>query len=120
MRAHVTAELLKGIEPLFQREFDPRITLGQLNRLHMATWGAKNHANFMNKGFMFDVNGHHLKGKVLITLAWDDTYNVTLIKEIRIDRKKAYEIGETFKNVYCDELSNLIDKKVEYIEDYTH
>jgi hypothetical protein len=105
------AEKLKALEQYLQRQFDPNETLRQLSRLHMATWGAHNLVNLQNKGLMISVNGHHHKGKVLISLAWDDTYIVTLINTQN-------NVKESFENIYCDELSNFIDEKVERIADY--
>jgi hypothetical protein len=105
------ADKLKALEQYLQREFDLNQTLRQMNRLHMSTWGTHNLVNIQNKGLMFTVNGHHHKGKVLITLAWDDTYIVTLLNTQN-------NVKESFSNIYCDELSNLIDEKVEKIKEY--
>jgi hypothetical protein len=104
---------LKALEQYLQREFDVNDTLKllKLHSLYLATWGAHNYVNVQNKGLMFSVQGHHHKGKVLVSLKWDDTYIVTLINTQN-------NVKESFENIYCDELADFIDRKVERIADY--
>jgi hypothetical protein len=75
------------------------------------SWGAKNFINLANKGLIFKVNGNHHKGYVLITLGWNDTYNVYIISTHG-------NIVNEYKEVYCDMLVEVIDNRIEYIEDY--
>jgi hypothetical protein len=98
---------------LLQREFDPRETLLllKLNQPRFMSWGVHNLVYLQNKALLFSVNGHHHKGKILITLAWDDTYSVTLINTKN-------NIKETFTEIYCDDLAEFIDHKIEYIPLY--
>jgi hypothetical protein len=103
-------EVLKSVG---ERSFNPQETMQWLtmNRLWLMTWGARNFTRYEDKALFFNVSGHHHKGIVLITLAWDDTYTVRLLSTQWNEKAK-------FENVYCDELASLIDEKVERIEDY--
>ena len=103
-------EVLKSVE---ERSFDPQETMQWLkaNPLWLMTWAARDFTRFEDKALFFKVSGHHHKGIVLITLAWDDTYTVRLLSTQWNEKAK-------FENVYCDELASLIDEKVERIEDY--
>ena len=62
---------------------------------------------------MFKVQGFLFKGMVRVILAWDDTYTVQLLK------KEGGElvVKDERKNVYFDELTDIIDRKVEYCGD---
>lgn len=96
------------------RDFNQEETLQllRLNRLWLMTWAARNFTRFENKALFFTVSGHHHKGIVLITLAYDDTYTVTLLSSQWNEKAK-------FENIYFDELAELIDVKVERIGAYT-
>ena len=96
-----------------ERSFDPRETMQWLtrNKLWVMTWAARNFTNFENKALFFNVSGHHHKGIVLITLAWNDTYTVRLLSTQWNEKAK-------FENVYCDQLAELVDTKVERIKKY--
>jgi len=65
-------------------------------------------------GLMFYVRGHHHKGHVLITLAYDDTYTITLghVKKGTIKPKKQV-LG-----VHFDEMTGVIDALVERVDSY--
>jgi hypothetical protein len=96
-----------------ERDFNPTETMQWLtvNKLWLMTWAARNFTRFEDKALFFTVSGHLHKGIVLITLAWDDTYTVRLLSSQWNEKAK-------FENVYCDELAELIDTKVERIKDY--
>jgi hypothetical protein len=96
-----------------ERDFNPQETMQWLkaNPLWLMTWAARDFTRFEDKALFFKVSGHHHKGIVLITLAWDDTYTVRLLSTQWNEKAK-------FENVYCDELASLIDEKVERIADY--
>ncbi|MEW5675538.1 hypothetical protein ABGT15_04435 [Flavobacterium enshiense] len=104
----------ENIESLLKRDFDINETVNQLkfpNINVFFSWGVERLINYQNKGLLMLVNGHHHKGWVLITLAWNDTYSYYLLegnKTIKVERHE----------VYCDELQYRIDQDVEYIEDY--
>lgn len=103
-------EVLKSVG---ERGFDPRETMQWLKvqPIWLMSWGARNFTRFEDKALFFTVSGHHHKGIVLITLAWDDTYTVRLLSSQWNEKAK-------FENVYCDELASLIDEKVERIGIY--
>ena len=103
-------EVLKSVG---ERDFNPQETMQWLkaNPLWLMTWAARDFTRFEDKALFFSVSGHHHKGIVLITLAWDDTYTVRLLSTQWNEKAK-------FENVYCDELASLIDEKVERIADY--
>jgi len=62
---------------------------------------------------IFKVQGFLFKGMVRVILAWDDTYTVQLLK------KEGGElvVKDERKNVYFDELTDVIDSKVEHCGD---
>ena len=83
----------------------------------MASWGARafgvtgmDEYNEV-KTLFFTVSGHHHKGHVVITLGWNDTYTVRIVKT-------NWTLVDTYTDVYFDELVELIDKRVERIEAY--
>lgn len=97
-----------------QREFNPNDTLQWLsaNRIILASWGFEKPLAIKNSGLIFKVNGHHHKGWVLITLAWNDTYTVRFLN-IAFE-----EVKPKLTEVYCDELQARIDEVVERIDAY--
>ena len=96
-----------------ERSFNPAETMQWLraNPLWLMTWAARDFTRFEDKALFFKVSGHLHKGIVLITLGWDDTYTVRLLSSQWNEKAK-------FENVYCDELAELIDTKVERIKEY--
>lgn len=98
-----------------ERSFNQQETMQllRLNPIWMMSWAARNFTRFEDKALFFTVSGHHHKGIVLITLAWDDTYTVRLLSNQWNEKAK-------FVNVFFDELAELIDEKVERIKDYTN
>lgn len=104
---------LQVLKPLCQREFDPNETLKVLkhNPTIFWTWGVSKMANVEDKGLLMKVNGHHHKGYVFITLAFDDTYSVHIISTHG-------NIKQTFDMVYFDVLTEIIDNRIEKIKDY--
>ncbi len=57
-------------------------------------------------GLEFRVNGRLYQGKVYVKLAFDDTYTIEL-------RRKEPNPEQVIKNVYCDQLTEVIDYHVE-------
>ncbi len=100
-------------ETLTQREFNPAETLQVIthNKTVYWSWGVEKVVNYFNKGLILIVNGHHHKGVLLITLAWNDTYSFHLINDNGT-------IKESITDVYFDELQQRIDNKIEYINEY--
>ena len=109
----MSTKKLAVLQSAVQRNFDAKVTMSWLtrNRLWVMTWGARNFTTFEGKALFFTVSGHHHKGIVLITLAWDDTYTVRLLSS-------QWNLKAVFENVYCDDLAELIDTKVERIGIY--
>jgi hypothetical protein len=77
------------------------------------SWGAHAYRNYEDKVLRFRVRGNHHKGHVYISLAWNDTFTVTLTS-------LQGNIKKTIYNVYIDVLVDTIDKEVEYIKEYAY
>jgi len=96
------------LDSLVQREFEPQQTMDVLANEPMVvmSWGARKFAQYKNKALFFRVSGRLHRGIVCITLAWDDTYTITLLN-------LKFEVKQTRTDVYFDELVNNIDHMVE-------
>lgn len=110
----MTSELIIKCKELLKANFNQNETLRLLKSSGaiMMSWGTSNLSRLGNQGLIFKTNGNHHKGYVLITLNWDDTYEVHLINN-------RARVLETITNVYWDELVNRIDEKVEKIKEYS-
>lgn len=99
--------------PLLEREFNLNETMKVLsyNPSVFWSWDVTKRQNLNDKGLLLDVNGHHHKGSVLITLGWNDTYCVYIINN-------RGRILNEYKEVYFDVLTELIDNRIERIEEY--
>jgi len=75
------------------------------------SWGVERIFSVDGKGLMLKVNGHHHKGWVLITLGWDDWYRVHILT-------KFGEILDSYGGVGFYELLQIIDDRIERIEEY--
>jgi len=111
----MTTNMTLTVTPLLEREFNPAETMAILRSSGpvLWSWGANDFRNIADKGLLFKVSGHHHKGSVLITLAWNDTYTIHLISPKSI-------LKETITNIYFDELVDIIDVKVERIPEYAY
>jgi hypothetical protein len=107
------SEIIDLLIPLMERGFSVKETLSQLmvNRIQVMSWGINDLTNVQNKGFLFKVQGHHHKGYVFITLSWMDTYTVRIVGTDGT-------IKNTYENVYCDQLTEIIDNRIERISTY--
>ena len=65
-------------------------------------------------GLLFYVRGHHHKGHVLVTLAGNDTYTVSL----GYVRKGKINVKKQFKDIHFDMLARTIDDNIERIPEY--
>jgi hypothetical protein len=83
----------------------------KMERVWLMSWGARTFENYNNTALSFRVSGRHFKGNVIITLSFDDTYSVTLAST-------QWNEKERFTNVYVDQLSELLDCKIERTEIY--
>jgi hypothetical protein len=106
-------ELFEVVNPLVKMEFNVNETLTLLvsNGFKYWSWGVSQKINYRNKGLLLKVSGHHHKGLVLITLDWSDTYSVHIISNKGV-------IQDTFEGVYFDNLFDVIDNRIEFIEKY--
>ena len=99
--------------PKLEMEFDMKETLSVLKcdiRIFFS-WGVSKITNLMGKGLILTVNGHHHKGHVLITLSYDDTYSVYIVNRLG-------KILNEYKMVYFDQLTEIIDNRIERVPDY--
>jgi len=79
-------------------------------QIKVMSWGANTWVggdNFL----MFKVQAYRHTGWVKIELNGSDLYDITLLDE----RKK---VVKTFNNIYFDEMTDVIDKEIEYIPEY--
>jgi hypothetical protein len=98
-------ELLKKVSKC---NFNVAETVQVLNsrKTWLMSWGARTFQNYDNKALIFRVSGRHFKGNVIITLSFDDTYSVTFAST-------QWNEKERFTNVYVDQLTELLDCKIE-------
>ena len=75
------------------------------------SWGAQNFVNYGNKILKFKVNGHHHKGNVFISLNGNDLFDVVLTSIQN-------NIKEQIKDIYFDDLVDILDTKIEKIKEY--
>lgn len=108
-------EIYQLAKTKFERPFSMNETLDVLrhNITIFWSWGVSKMHNFENKALVLKVSGHHHKGFVFITLAWDDTYSVYIVSN-------KGEIVNEYKDVYFDALTEIIDNRIERIEAYTN
>jgi len=76
------------------------------------SWGANKFTNVYNYALKFNVNGHHHKGHVYIMVNGSDLYDVFITTN-------RGTILDTFKDIYFEDLFDVIDKRIEYISDYS-
>lgn len=109
----MTHAFVTTVKSLIQDTFNPSETMGWLtrNRNMYWSWGVSKKINFENKALVLKVSGHHHKGYVIITLAFDDTYTVSLVQTTG-------RVKETIEGIYCDCLQEFIDNKIECISEY--
>lgn len=107
---------IRKIDYLYQREFDTNQTLEVLthNKPIYWTWGVSQLFNCNNKGLLMKVNGHHHKDYVLITLSWDDMYNIYFLdKNMSIPNE-----NEKIEGLFFDQIVEVIDNRIERIGEY--
>lgn len=93
----------------------------------MMCWGTHNMTAVSEtdgrQGLMFKVNGALFKGYVRVILEWNDTYSVEFVtyRRPRRNLKKGdfapkapvRKVKASYSDVYCDQLTGLIDGTVE-------
>ena len=98
------------------REFNVQETMQQLRHfggMRLLSWGLHNAFNLANRGLKFTVNGNHHKGDVLIVLDASDTYTVFILN-------LRGRVLDKYEQVYFDDLFDIIDERIEKIEEYVH
>lgn len=106
--------LLKG------RRFNPQETLRQLNaggKMKVWSWAAHNWTAYPDKdnqifAFRFTVNAHHFRGHIYIVLNGADLYDVYYCSN-------RGNIKFIHNDIYNDTLTEVIDRKIEYISEYS-
>lgn len=108
-KAETKQRLQEFIDEKKERQFDPQTTFNQLmvNQQIMWCWGANHFEPFGEDALTFKVNGYKHKGYVVITLGFMDTYDIHLLDY------DGYQVGKTTNDVYCDQLTDIIDSLVE-------
>lgn len=103
----------ENFKEFLQREFNLNEALAVLKspiNIYWC-WGVSKVYTVDETGIILKVNGHLWKHYVLISLAWDDTYIVTLLD-------KEFMPTESRKNIYWDVLQDTVDKMIETKTDY--
>jgi len=92
-----------------ERAFDPQITFKQImvKQTIVWCWGATEFSGYKQDALVFKVRGYEHKGYVVITLGFMDTYNIHLLDF------NGNQVGETTTDIYCDQLTDVIDTLVE-------
>ena len=75
------------------------------------SWGPHNFVDIKNRGFRFNVQGHHHKGHVYLFVNGADLFDIYLTSTHG-------NIKEKIGDVYLDDLFDVLDKKIEYIDIY--
>jgi len=104
----IDIKTMDKIKHLVQRDFDLKETLMVLKspiNIYWC-WGVTNIYAVDNGGVILKVNGHHWKHYVLITLAYNDTYTVSLLDA-------RYDVTKTINDVYFDMLQSIVDEEIE-------
>lgn len=109
----MTRNVLDTAITKYEREFNISETVKLITNSGpiFFSWGVSKFFYLSNKGLLFKVNGNHHKGYVLITLAWNDTYNVYIMSTHG-------NVKTELNEVYYDMLVDVIDNEIEYVEDY--
>jgi hypothetical protein len=110
MNTKTVYNVMRGIEPFTQREFDVHQTLKVLthNKLIWITWGVnlRSICGLERKCLVFKPNGQYFKDFVCVTLGWDDVYQVHFMND-------KYKVVKSIEGVYFDMLVDVIDGYIE-------
>lgn len=109
----MTQEFVKTVASKYESEFNLTETMAVLRRninIYFS-WGVSQVINFENKAMVLKVSARRHKAYVVITLAWNDTYSVYLVNT-------KGEIKKEFKEVYWEDLVEIIDNEIERIPAY--
>lgn len=110
MNTKTVYNVMRGIEPFTQREFNPFETLKVLtyNQNIWGSWGVlpRGVCGLQRKCLVFKPNGRYFKDFVCVTLGWDDVYQVHFMNS-------EYKVVKSVEGVYFDMLVDVIDGYIE-------
>lgn len=86
-----------------------QLVAGGLNKVW--SWGAHKWLMFGNKAMRFTVNGYHFSGHIYIFLNGSDLYDIYYCSN-----RGTIKMIDT--DIFCEDLTNVIDRKIEYISEY--
>ncbi|MES2589743.1 MAG: hypothetical protein V4622_12245 [Bacteroidota bacterium] len=101
-------------EKIGQRSFEPKELAQALlcnATVTLMSWGAHEWSACEDQWLRFQVNGHHHKGLVYIVLNYNDTFKIYYTTP-------EGKIVDLTSEVYIDELVEVLDKRIEYIDAY--
>lgn len=106
----MTTDLILTVKSLYARDFNSKETMQWLtaNRMGWWSWGCSSRTNFEEKALVLKVSGRYHAGYVVITLNWNDTYQVNIVNN-------RGRILDTYKEVHVDDLFNAIDDRIETV-----
>lgn len=113
-------ELHKNMMSKRQRSFFATQTVQQLKSMHLRCWGVfsmkrlpcPNNYKGESGGLVIMCNPAIIPhATVLITLGWDDTYNIDFYKATTKGEVELESLS--LRNVYAENLSDVIDSKIE-------
>ena len=81
--------------------------------LKVMSWGAHAWTKFNDHVLRFKVNAHRHKGHIYIAVNGKDLFDVWLTTT-------RGRILKAFNDIFIEDLINIIDKEIEYIEGYNH
>jgi hypothetical protein len=94
-----------------EKNFEEIISFLENQNQIVWSWGAHNYINIENKVLRFSVNGNHHQGYVFIFLHVNELFEIYLTENTG-------KIKEIVENVSFENLVKILDKKIEYIEEY--
>jgi Txe/YoeB family toxin of Txe-Axe toxin-antitoxin module len=111
----MTTKFLQTIDSIKKDNFSVNETMQVLtsNISVYWSWGVSRKINYQNKALILKVSGHHHKGYVVITLDFNDTYNVHIVNT-------RGTILNEYNMVYFDNLVRVIDNRIESIPEYSY
>jgi hypothetical protein len=101
-------------EKIGQRSFEPKELFQALQcnaTVTLLSWGSHEWSACGDQWLRFKVSGHHHKGLVYIALQWNDTFVIYYTTPTG-------KIVDIRREVYIDELVEVLDKRIEFIDAY--
>lgn len=119
MQPNTTTTINPNEDFKLKRDMNPQEAINLLRRYGMKffSWGAQAFRTIGTlpdgycKALRFKTNGHHHKGHVYLSVNANDLYDVVLTSVSGV-------IKESITDIYFEDLFEILDKKIEYIEKY--